>query len=83
MNSQKTSEELIKEYLENGGKITKCKNFYPPNTNREIKVRPSFNLKDKEYRNQQADRFNTKSNIIKSTKIETETIFGVDIQFEK
>jgi len=44
------NEELIKQYLENGGEVTKCPNFNPGSDNNTIKVKGKVDQHSKNQR---------------------------------
>jgi len=76
-----TNAELIAEYLENGGNVTKCKNFNPSSDQYRIRSKPSFSKNDSEYRhNQSTDYHKSKPvEIFEPTKTETIRVSGIDV----
>lgn len=83
---KKTSKELIEEYLKNGGKITKCKNYKPASDQYQIKVKSYFNINTHKYIKRNEDDY--KKNFSKeydakkskNPKKEDIRIFGVNIK---
>ena len=71
-----TNAELIAEYLEAGGEVTKCKNFTPQSDQYRIRSKPSQHFGNRPF---VQDKAVVDLSRTPSKQKETERVYGVEI----